>query len=297
MFQYAVARLAAERLGCEHAIISPYLSRRRVIRYVANLFGSPMRRCGSVFAEVGYSFPAVTQGLAGVALQIGGKRMRRPAFRTRFAPRHAVSETGEKIEIFDDDFFRIENGTLLNGYFQSERYFSGREARVRSWFGPSEADRKTAEAIVTREWRRPCEEMVAIHVRRTDYLTQTGPFRHPKLGWALPDKYYRDALASVPSNIRLAVFSDDPSYAFEMFRPFDAWVSHGHSASGDLLLMSLCRYMIIGNSTLSWWGAWLNGRTDKVVLAPKYHIGWWRKCWFPGDISVRGWNYLDVVEG
>lgn len=294
MFQYAAARLAAERLGCEHVIISRYRSRAQLARYAASKLIAPRQRNWSIFAEISQCFPTATQGAVGVALQLAGERGRDLVFGKSFVPRK-MSIAGTEVEAFDNDYFNVSAGTMLHGYYQSEKYFAGHEDKVRRWYAPSPADRSAAQAIIERQWRRPCDQVVAIHVRRTDYISPVHPFGHPELGEALPDRYYWDALSHLPEGLMLAVFSDDPDYAAEMFGPYGAWIARGNSASCDLHLMSLCRYMVIANSSMSWWAAWLNSRADKIVIAPKYHLGWWKRHWFPDEIAVAGWNYIDVA--
>ena len=65
------------------------------------------------------------------------------------------------------------------------------------------------------------------------------------------------------------------------------------TAHEDLRLMASCRHHIIANSTFSWWGAWLNPRADKMVVAPRH--------WFVGvdnsysGLLPRDWMLTDVV--
>ena len=53
----------------------------------------------------------------------------------------------------------------------------------------------------------------------------------------------------------------------------------------DLYLMSMCTHHILANSTFSWWGAWLNQRRDKIVVAPQK---WMNVCDYK-DIYPEGW--------
>ena len=50
--------------------------------------------------------------------------------------------------------------------------------------------------------------------------------------------------------------------------------------------MSACRALIAVNSTFSWWGGWLNPRTDKVVVMPRQ---WYREPALTSDLPDSTW--------
>ena len=113
-------------------------------------------------------------------------------------------------------------------------------------------------------------------------------------GLELPASYYHEAMEHIPSDAPIAVFSDDPDWAAALLPDRRAWVSRGRSAVVDMLLMAKCQWVVMANSSFSWWGAWLNERPDRVVIAPLHHIGWRIGKWFPGGIDVPGWTYLQA---
>jgi hypothetical protein len=115
---------------------------------------------------------------------------------------------------------------------------------------------------------------VSVHIRRGDYLTVFGEHA------VLSSEYYAAAMVRMRAqfpNCSFFLFSDDALYAREWVtdRPGCVIVDHNDAATAheDLWLMSMCRHHIIANSTFSWWGAWLNPRTDKCVTAPSEWLG------------------------
>ena len=101
----------------------------------------------------------------------------------------------------------------------------------------------------------------------------------------LDKDYYQKAIEE--SNTKKYIFfSDDPEWCMENFKSDDYYFNgEEHSPYADLLCMSLCKNNIIANSSFSWWGAWMNQKEDKKVIAPK--------VWFNPEIKDRNKNYED----
>lgn len=57
----------------------------------------------------------------------------------------------------------------------------------------------------------------------------------------------------------------------------------------DMQLMSCAKHNIIGNSTYSWWGAWLNPNPDKIVIGPKKFFNPINEFFSKSDIMCDSW--------
>ena len=77
-------------------------------------------------------------------------------------------------------------------------------------------------------------------------------------------------------NPRFYIFIDDLQWAREKYKGEHITFVDGNrdnSSYVDMFLMSQCKHNIVANSTFSWWGAWLNDKEDKKVVAPSQWFG------------------------
>jgi hypothetical protein len=187
----------------------------------------------------------------------------------RLRPRVVLQERTLR---YDPDLLAgAKKNTQLIGYWQSEAYFASIRSTLLSDFRLARplSYRATEMAVNIR-----ATIAVSLHVRRGDYATLPEVTSYHGI---CGQTYYRKAVQYMKSKVpdaRFFVFSDDPAWCRQSLEGSGAMtiVEPSDSAAEDMYLMSLCRHHIVTNSSFSWWGAWLNLRSDKVVIAPKLWI-------------------------
>jgi len=92
------------------------------------------------------------------------------------------------------------------------------------------------------------------------------------------------------------VFSDDINWCRKNLTlgTNACYVEHntGQNSFRDMQLMSLCKHNIIANSTFSWWGAWLNINSEKVVICPEQFYK--DNEGFNKNIVCDGWKTITI---
>ncbi len=194
---------------------------------------------------------------------------------------------GERFFHFDEEFFnRCPDNVSLHGFFQSEKYFKNVEDVVRKDYEFHDEYLEPCQAIMD-EYKD--QNPIMLHVRRGDAnLTDPRGFKwsYTQCGDQHPTQtvdYYERALAEFDDNQPVFVFSDSIEWVkeqeffsgdrFLLSEPVDKYADGSFTPYADLCLMSLCSHAIIANSSMSWWGAYLQSNPNKKVVAPKRWFG------------------------
>lgn len=153
------------------------------------------------------------------------------------------------------DFSKVD----LLGYFQSEKYFSGSEDFIRSELYPNKALREYCK-------KHSLPNSCSIHVRRTDYLN------FPDVFHVLDKDYVVRAIDEIGRDKTFFIFSDDVAWCQENLTGLSGvkTIYPNGSKYEDFWLQSACTHHIIGNSSFSWWAAWLSEGGGKVIAPKKW---------------------------
>jgi len=170
---------------------------------------------------------------------------------------------------------KIAHTVYLDGYWQDESYFKDIETTIRKDFEIiSPHDQINIE--LAKEMSKT--NAICLHARRFKYE------------YLLSSEYYDLAVKYMAKNVptpHFYCFSDDIEWIktnVAINYPV-TYISHNKESKDyeDLWLMTRCKHYIIANSTFSWWGAWLNALSSKIVIAPK---NWGYRAAVPKDWVV-----------
>jgi len=194
-------------------------------------------------------------------------------FLSRSKPFEKKSYLEQLGQDFDERLLTLKiKGTLyLDGLWQNEGYFKDVETTIRNDLRISPPidilNQYMAETIRS-------SNAVALHVRWFESPGTTSINN-------ISANYYQRAIAQIEAmtdSPHYFLFSDDPEAALTKLaldKERVTLVAHNKgkkNAYADLWLMTLCRHFITANSTFSWWGAWLGGDKDKIVVYPNLKI-------------------------
>jgi tellurite resistance-related uncharacterized protein len=195
-----------------------------------------------------------------------------------------IREKGFTFYSLPNNIKYYKNIKMLDGYFQSPKYFDNYKQLINRLL---QID--NIKGLLTNKNSKLINEdqPISMHFRIGDYK------KLPDYYVILDADYYRTALNHIILNLNikkvkvlyfcenqdiedveviLVILKEEfPDIIFERADPLlDDWE--------QLIMMSLCRYNIIANSTFSWWGAYLNTHRDKIVVSPE--------TWFKTTLST-----------
>ena len=198
-----------------------------------------------------------------------------------------ITRLDERVYSISDNSRLIGDNGALGGIYQSEDYFIDIKDDVINWFKIKpekslEYDGKLSELNIVLD-----ENLCVINFRGGEYRGIPNVL--------LRREYWRDAInhmLSLNQNMKFIIITDDPECA-KSYMPFDI-PTHHLDIGFDFYVVNQAKWVILSNSTFGWWAAWLNTNVNKI-LAPKY---WARHnisdgYWSIGDSYTRSFTYID----
>lgn len=279
MFQYAAGAALAARHGVELYLDLSWFPTQTLRQYELGVFSLPAKQAPDRILEKIVS-PRFSM-ILGLAKRLGLSLPFIPLFKEP----HFHYFQGMK---------SVTPPALIVGSWQSEKYFQEIANEVRSFFSFSnladEPNKRMLDII------NQADAAVSIHIRRGDYVSNS--YTNQEHGTCSPT-YYEKCIQSIASRVEsphFFVFSDDPDWVRGNFNtsphpmtPVD--INDETSGHLDMMLMSACDHHVIANSSFSWWGAWLNPSSDKIVYAP---ARWFRNSSHnTNDIIPESWTKIE----
>lgn len=176
-------------------------------------------------------------------------------------------------QTFDENFFDLEDGVDLFGFFQNLNYFHFCKEQIKEDLKINPEIQKTCDEYL----ERFNGNVVSVHVRRGDNI------QYKQSSQEVIDNYISKSVSYFNEETNFLVFTggsrfvgedntEDVSYLKEMYQGDNVFFSETNNPIVDFCLMTKCNHNIISHdSTFSWWAAYLNEHNDSTTICPRYH--------------------------
>ena len=217
-----------------------------------------------------------------------------------------------KIQIMPD-LIKKNTGVMLYGYFQSYKYFDKEYKNISNYIKLDES-RSEVRNMYYKKYEN--SNVISVHFRMGDYKNLQNC--HPILG----DEYYINSIKFVLSKkqsiIKWTILyfceeedMDEVKSKVEKIKAecieylrVQEW-GRGHEVDFEranneskmedwrqLLLMSCCQHNIIANSSFSWWAAYFNDNSEKIICYPETWFGYQLSQHNTSDLCPKSWNKI-----
>ena len=184
-----------------------------------------------------------------------------------------------------------KNIHYLRGYWQEPSYWQNINEYIREVFTFNDVLVNKKNLLFLNEITN--NNSVAIHIRRGDYLWAENVDKRMNI---CNLEYYKKGIEYFVNKFdkcKFYIFTDDPkwveaNFGFVKYTLVD-W-NKGEDSFFDMYLMSKCKHNIIANSTFSWWAAYLNNNSNKIVICPNR--------WYSdkdSNLILKEWIKVDSV--
>jgi hypothetical protein len=257
-----------------------------VVRSLAEEYGYKFGFLGiRNFKGVGFHMLDFGEPIIGENVKVPTHRVPK-GFKSYYKESLVRHPSGADISPLDPYVRKIKDGTFVDGFFQTEKYFEDKD-KVRGWFNLKLTKR----------------ELCVISLRGGEYRGIPDLF--------LPKLYFLNAMkimSDLVPGIDFEIVTDDLGLALDWFPDLPIYSSGGvkrfpgglyvhpsnESIMSDFARIQSASYLIVANSSFSWWAAFSNPFA-RLVIAPKY----WARFnnsdgyWSNGDSLTSGWLWLD----
>jgi hypothetical protein len=188
--------------------------------------------------------------------------------------------------MYDPNVFNISDNTMIQLITQSEDYLIDRKHDVINWF--------KIRGEYDHEYQKKAEEMgISLDDNTCVINFRGGEYRGiPSL--ILRREYWLDSvkyMRRINPDMKFIIITDDIQAAKLFVSP--EFPCYHIDIGFDFYIVNKAKYLILANSSFSWWAGWLN-ENSILTIAPKY---WARHnisngYWSLGDQYVRSFVYM-----